>query len=83
METIKEEIKTLIDNEFDVTFENTGNKLLYLSNRAKSIDIITQRAVNKCLDLLNNKYPIQAKEFAESGFVNTYILKKQKELLLW
>lgn len=82
METIKKEIKTLIDNEFAIKIEQTGNKILDLSNRAKSIEVITESAVNQCLDLLNNKYPSQAKEFADTGFVNMYIKQKQKDLLL-
>jgi len=82
MEEIENEIKSLIDNSFNVDINLTGNKLLDQTNKGKKLDEITESVTNKCVELLNNKYPAQTKEFLNTGFVNQYLKEKIKNFLL-
>lgn len=82
MKEIENEIKSLIDDSFNVDVHLTGNKLLDHSNKAKKLDVIIESVAAKCVDLLNNKYPNQAKEFLKTGYIKRYLKDKTKHFLL-
>ena len=81
MDSIKNEIKNIIDNAFELKKNNFNNS--FEGKKAKSIELenIIDTALNNCLAHLNNNYPSQAKEFADSGFISEYLKEKQIEYL--
>lgn len=82
MKNIESEIKSLIDSCFDVNINLTGNKLSDQVRKGKELDVIIKTAADKCADLLNNKYPDEARDFLSTGFIKKYIQEKTNRFLL-
>lgn len=81
MEEIQNEIKNAIDRIFNQHNQGFEKSLKGRMERAKKIEAIIDNVSDECLNILNNKYPDKAKEFAATGYISNYIQKKQIEFL--
>lgn len=81
MDIIKSEITKIIDDAFNVELNNDIISLKSRLEKTNLLKSISEKVIDECLDLLNNKYPDKAKEFAATGFINNYFMKKQSEFL--
>lgn len=82
MDLIKNEIKSIIDEAFGYNKKVFGNTFADKLKISNELDKVIDLALDNCLTHLNNNYPLEAKEFANTGFINDYIKQKQIEYLL-